>query len=150
MRGRRKQLSDLKQKDTRYKIKYLKLFAKVISIMIFFVVIAISSFYIYSTRGCIEMFWSDQDFNKGEWTVSPHTERYVYANDLISNKVIGLNYDEIVLLLGKPDSVSKLYNHVDYVIKRFPNDECLFTSIAFIRIEMGEDGKARNAYIAYD
>ena len=55
------------------------------------------------------VFWSGRDFSADDWRRTKEFERYVFVDDLLDGRLVGLTRTEVKALLGHPSSETTEY-----------------------------------------
>jgi len=85
--------------------------------------------------------WPSEVFSSESWRSRAPTDRYRLYNDLAQKKVLsGKSYEEIVVLLGKPDYVAPDKRYVTYVIKSGTGESYSMNFVYLLHIDLNGKG----------
>jgi hypothetical protein len=88
--------------------------------------------------------WPHDHFDAAKWRAAPEGERYRQVNDLISsNRLLGLNSNEVTSLLGKPDPGADP-SMQSYVVKVGGSG---FDQVFILDIRFGNSGEVEKVFI---
>lgn len=94
--------------------------------------------------------WPDLVFTSEKWKAVAQDERYVFWNDIDRRRLlIGKTRDEVVQLLGKPDSEAPDRGRLTYVVKGAQGEYNL-NFIYFLDISLDEAGRVTSVTIGTD
>ena len=94
--------------------------------------------------------WPDLAFTTEKWKTVAQDERYVFWNDIDRRRLlIGKTRDEVIQLLGKPDSDSPDRGRLTYVVKGAQGEYNL-NFIYFLEIRFNEAGHVATVSIGRD
>ena len=94
--------------------------------------------------------WPDLVFTTEKWKTVAQDERYVFWNDIDRRRLlIGRSRDEVVQLLGQPDSDAPDHGRLTYVVKGAQGEYNL-NFIYFLEIRLNEAGRVATVSIGTD
>ena len=94
--------------------------------------------------------WPDVVFTSEKWKALAQDERYVLWNDLDRRRLlIGKTRDEVMQMLGKPDSPGAERDRFSYVIKG-PRGEYTLTHVYFLEVYFDQGGRSSRVAIGTD
>lgn len=94
--------------------------------------------------------WPDLVFTSEKWKAVAQDERYVFWNDIDRRRLlIGKTRDEVVQLVGKPDSDASDRGRLTYVVKGAQGEYNL-NFIYFLDIRFNEAGRVAAVSIGTD
>lgn len=94
--------------------------------------------------------WPDLVFTSEKWKTVAQDERYVFWNDIDRRRLlVGKTRDEVVQLLGKPDSDAPDSGRLTYVVKGAQGEYNL-NFIYFLDIRLNEAGRVTSVTIGTD
>jgi hypothetical protein len=94
--------------------------------------------------------WPNLVFTSEKWNTMAQDERYVFWNDIDRRRVlIGRSLEEVVKLLGRPDSEASDHRRVTYVIKG-AEGEYNMNFIYFMDIRFDGSGRVQTVTIGTD
>lgn len=94
--------------------------------------------------------WPDLAFTAEKWKTVAQDERYVFWNDIDRRRLlIGKTRDEVMQLLGKPDSDAPDRGRLTYVVKGAQGEYNL-NFIYFLEIRFNEAGRVATVSIGTD
>jgi hypothetical protein len=98
--------------------------------------------------GCSDMplFWPDEEFDAQKWKSTPELQRYVFANDLVDGKLIGLTRAQIEAMLG-PNPRAE-HEPMKYAVKETSSSSYNF--VVFIYVRFDANGRANEVGIGED
>jgi hypothetical protein len=94
--------------------------------------------------------WPDLTFASDRWKAAPHTERYVFWNDIDRRRLlIGKSRDETVQILGTPGWESATRDRLTYMVKD-ARGEYNLTFIYFLDVRFDRGGRVASVSIGTD
>ncbi len=94
--------------------------------------------------------WPDVVFTSEKWKALAQDERYVLWNDIDRRRLlIGKTREDVVQMLGKPDSPGGERDRFSYVIKG-PRGEYTLIHVYFLEVYFDEGGRSSRVAIGTD
>ena len=102
-------------------------------------------------EGHFEIFWPSDTFESSGWKDARPFDRYRFYRDLRSRDILShKTREEVVGMLGLPNSESPDGKLLSYVIKDQSNVSLTFDSVVIMRIRLDSANKVKSVYVDKD